>query len=338
MESKLRILLVGVLFILMATSAYAECKARFVNIFSDVKWDGIFPIEIAGIEIKGPSTLRNPDKINKVVCYCRKEGKIMIGIAVSFWEPARVVETVKDPWCFPLLGGLKLNASAGLNAGGSQTSTTLGTHNSGSIFQQAHWYMFSVWNLLDLFMDVPCLKWDGFDIAYVTELDPTWQRDDLAMFLSPEVLLFANPVAQLACIADSVTAQAGYPLDPLFWCIGSWGSVYPLSGKTSMHNLVEGNAALASRMIYKISRELLMWDPAIDLCGPVITPIWVKTHYKMHIMKPVLGNIVQLGQSGLIWGAAKNPPFGTSGNAPDNFDFMVFRRVKCCMGYTITGR
>ncbi|MEM4134380.1 MAG: TraU family protein [Candidatus Micrarchaeia archaeon] len=333
------VLLLSFFIVLFSTNnATSECKASFVNLINDVKWDGIFPIEIAGVEIKGPSNLPNPDHLKRVVCYCRRQGSLTFGLTFSFWEPARVIETVKDAWCFPLLGGLKINPGKDIGGGGSQTHTAKGTSNSGSIFRQAHWYFFSVFNILDLFMDVPCIQWDGFDIAYVTELDILWQRDDVAMFIHPEVLLFANPVAQMSCIADSVAATVGYPIDPLFWCVGSWGSVYPMTGKTSVSNIVEGNAALAAKMIAKLGRELLLWDTALDLCGPVVNPIWVKSHYKVHLMKPVVGSIIQLGQSGIIWGVAKNPPYGSNRNAPDNFDFMLFRRIKCCLGPSLGGK
>lgn len=303
-----------------------DCKATFVNPFTDVQWSGPFPMEIAGVEIKGPSELRDPDKISSVVCLCKRGASITTGVAVSFWEPARVVETTKTPYCFPLLGGLQINnPTPGSRYGTVEDDTPITQQN-------AHWYMFSVWSLLDLFMDVPCIKPEGFDIAYLTEIDPTWNNDLTGFLLNPEALLFGNPIAQLACVADSVSSSAGWPLDPLFWCMGSWGSAYPLTGSVQEGNYTKANAALASRMVYKMSREFLMWDPAVDLCGAVLTPIWIKSHYKMHEMKPVRGPLMPIGRASVLWEHVKNPPYGTKGNAPDNFDWMIFRRVKCCMG------
>jgi conjugal transfer pilus assembly protein TraU len=314
---------------------YAECQATFFNIFTDVDWSGIFPIKFAGVTIKGgtPEELKKldeMDEIKKTLCVCRPKGKPpVIGLAVSFWEPARVAEIVKDPWCFPLLGGLKLDSQLITQGGDNQEITTKTTHK---YFAQAHWYMFSVWNILDLFMDVPCIMWDGFDIAYMTELDPLWQADDLSMFIHPEVLLFANPIAQLSCIADSVASQIGQPIDQLFWCMGSWGGSYPMSGTTDQSMKLEGSANLAGRMIYKVAREGILWDPGVDLCGAVLTPIWIKSHYKMHLMKPVRSRIVPIGQSDLVWGWGKDPIFGTKKGAADNYDWLIFRKVKCCLG------
>ena len=69
-----------------------------------------------------------------------------------------------------------------------------------------------------------------FDMLYVSELDPTWNNDELAFFTNPEASLVATPVAQAACPADAVASTARHPIDKLFWCAGSWGFIYPLSG------------------------------------------------------------------------------------------------------------
>jgi conjugal transfer pilus assembly protein TraU len=329
------VVVLALVFFFRGSFLYAECRASLFNLFTDVDYEGIFPIKFAGVTIKGGTSeelrkLEELDEVKKATCYCRPRGKPPVfGLAVSFWEPARVAEIVKDPWCFPLLGGLQLENIPAKKAGKNQRLSTLTKERYAA---QAHWYMFSVWNLLDLFMDVPCIMWDGFDIAYMSELDPLWQNDSLAMFIHPEVLLFANPIAQLSCIADSVAAQVGQPIDQLFWCMGSWGGAYPMSGVTSQSNILEGAGNLVGRLIYKNAREGLMWDPGVDLCEAVLTPIWVKSHYKMHLMKPVRSRIIPIGQSAFIWGMGKNPPWGTKKGASDNFDWLIFRKVKCCIG------
>jgi conjugal transfer pilus assembly protein TraU len=329
------LVVLSVFFVFKSSLLYAECKATVFNIIDDVDWTGVFPVKIGGVTIKSgaPEEMQNLDEMDetkKIICICKSKDKgVVIGLATSFWEPARVAEIVKDPWCFPLLGGLKIESQLVNQGGNNQEIAHSTTHQ---YFAQAHWYMFSVWSMLDLFMDVPCLPWEGFDIAHMTELDPLWQRDDLVMLIHPEVLLFANPIAQASCIADSVASQFGKPIDQLFWCMGSWGSSYPMSGATDQSTIVEGSANLSGRMIYKLSREGIIWDPGVDLCGAVLTPIWVKSNYKMHLMKPVKSRIVPVGQSGLIWGMGKDPFWGTKKGAAENFDWLIFRRVKCCLG------
>jgi conjugal transfer pilus assembly protein TraU len=335
-----RLLILAGLFLFLVfrvSFLYAECKATFFNLITDVDWTGIFPVRIGGVVIKGGESeelkhLDELDEVKKIICTCKTKQGITFGLAVSFWEPARVAEIVKDPWCFPLIGGITIESQPMTQGGADQEFAASQTHQ---YFAQAHWYMFSVWNMLDLFMDVPCIPWEGFDLAYMTELDPLWQRDDLALFIHPEVLLFANPIAQAACIADSVTSQIGKPIDQLFWCMGSWGGAYPLSGSTDQSTIIEGAANLAGRMIFKLSREGVMWDPGVDLCGAVVTPIWIKSHYKMHLMKPTRTRIIPIGQSSFVWGLGKDPFFGTNKGAAENFDWLIFRKIKCCLGPTL---
>ena len=330
MRSKKRIkaLIMFLLFLLLPLSAQARCRNSFINPITDINWNGIFPVRIGGVELIGTDIDTPPDNIRSPVCVCGSPIP-KIGITASFWEPARLVETVKDPYCFTMIGTQLSNPKPGFLGGGG---TNHPEDTPPSTFQQAHWYIFPVWAILDLFLDIPCLDTGGFDIAYMTEIDPLWNSDLTGFILNPEALLFGNPAAQLACVADSVASNAKYPIDPLFWCMGSWGSAYPLTGHINSENYIQANAGLGARMIYKLGREALLWDTGSNVCGPTLTPIWVKSHYRMHIVKPVRGSKVHpIGRSGLIWSSAKNPPFGSQGNAEDNFLWMIFRKQSCCI-------
>ena len=328
-KNSVLIYIVLLLLFLLNSKSYAlnDCKASFINPITDIRWDAMFPVEIAGIEIKGPSTIENPDKLKKVVCLCKRGNRITVGVTVSYWNPSRIIETTKVPYCFPTLGGIKLSMNKG-TLYGSTDDHDLKTK------QNFHWYVFPVWHILDLFLDIPCLPTEGFDLAYIGEIDPTWNNDSIGFILNPEALLFANPIAQLACVADSVAATINKPLDALFWCQGSWNSTYPLTGNISEPNYIKANAAIAARSIYKMNREMLFWDTAMDHCGAQIVPIWHKSHFKIHMMKPVRSEPMMIGRPSPLWEIAKNPPWGSSGNAPDNFSWMLFQRVKCCLGPT----
>jgi conjugal transfer pilus assembly protein TraU len=141
-------------------------------------------------------------------------------------------------------------------------------------------------------------------------------------------------VLQFSCIADSVAANAGPPLDVLFWCMGSWGSAYPLTRHKGNDSIVEDNAALASRIVYKPVREYTLFDTATNVCRPTNWPIWTKSHYRFQVMRPVRGYTCQpIGRSGLIWG--KNPRYSAGGNAADNFDWVLVRNHLCCIGYSL---
>lgn len=318
------------LFLSTGSASGAGKSGRMMNPVTDVDWSGIFPVKIGGVTVaKGGSELFSstpPDNIKSPICVCRRT----IGLSVSFWEPARISETVKDPYYFPTIGTQLANSNNGFLYG----SVSASYDSSKSTSAQEHWVMFGVWHLLDLFLDFPCLDAEQFDIVYITEVDPTWQDDMLGFILNPEALLFANPIAQLACIADSVKANINYPISPLFWCMGSWGSTYPLTGTVADNKDVQANAALAARMLFKLGRQMLLWDTGVDVCGKVATPIWVKENYRLQIARPVKGRIVPIGRTNLLWGAGKNPPFGAGGNPADDYMWIIFRKKVCCAGYS----
>jgi conjugal transfer pilus assembly protein TraU len=308
-----------------AKVSYAICKADFLNPITDICWQCIFPIRMGGIDIIGSDIDSPSDNVGNGVCLCGST----LGISTSFWEPARIIETVKDPYCFNLIG-----ASIGNEAflGGS---TQVGDPKV-SMFAQVHYYLLNVWSFLDLFLDLPCLEPTGFDVAYITEVDPTWNDDLLAFLLNPEAILFGNPILQMACMADSVASNISTPIDALFWCMGSWGSAYPLAGHKGNDDYIQDNAAVAAKMIYKLTRELVLWDTASNVCGAVMWPIWQKSHYRLQAMKPVRDMTCHpIGRSGLFWSSMKNPPFSASGNASDNFDWVMFRKKLCCIGWTL---
>ena len=97
-------------------------------------------------------------------------------------------------------------------------------------FYQVHWYVYPVIYWLELLVDFLCLEQQSFDVAYMTELDPLWNADELSFILNPEAALFGNPIAQAACAADCAATSAGFPMDMLFWCGGCQGSLYPFTG------------------------------------------------------------------------------------------------------------
>ena len=94
------------------------------------------------------------------------------------------------------------------------------------------------------------------DIAWTSELDPAWLDDELSFLLNPEAALFANLPAQAACAADCAAASAGLPLDPMFWCAGCQGGMYPLTGNVAAHvGGVQASLLAAQRLVYRLHRR-----------------------------------------------------------------------------------
>ena len=77
-----------------------------MNPVTDVCWDCIFPLSIGSVPFS-PGVPR-PDTVNapSLVCACPIPLPPFIrpGLAIGYWEPARVIDVTPDPFCFPTLG------------------------------------------------------------------------------------------------------------------------------------------------------------------------------------------------------------------------------------------
>jgi len=350
--------------------AQAVCPKKPIleSMFTDICWTCIFPIEIGGFEILTAGMQNTPDRVTQTLCNC--PDSIIPGITVSFWEPIRLIEIVREPYCFPSLNGLELSQGTIAHAGTYDESPPDNRH--GSAFYQVHYLAFPVWQIIGLtvaliqkplstttmglFPDMSkCFSVGGFDMAdmgilYMTELDPLWNDDELGVLLNPEAVLFANPLAQAVCAADCVAASAGFPLDPLFWCAGCWGSMYPFSGTVSDPSGELNTASLlAARSLAKFNREFLeaLTTTSLALCGKQYTGFIRKSQYKLQLLYPIpattgVTDSAQpppdsstprtkifccnpLGRSTLIWGTGKSFPV-----TGEDFVFLVFRKKECC--------
>ena len=273
------------LILLSPAPASAVCKGSVLDPVNDVCWGCIFPIKIGGVPIVEGENAEAPSSADAGFCVCPipVAPYVRFGITASLWEPARMIETVKDPYCFPAIGASADNSEQKKGFLRGTHSHVQGPGNSAqdsSVFAQAHWWIMPFWSMLEVLIDYTCLEVAGVDIAYITEIDPLWNDDEFSAIIMPEALLFTNMVAQLACMADAAASQL-LPLSPLFWCMGSWGSAYPLTGHINDNDYVQGNAAVAGRLIYKLNRELVICDPGVWYCFCVPTPIWVKHNYRI---------------------------------------------------------
>ncbi|SFK93158.1 conjugal transfer pilus assembly protein TraU [Nitrosomonas aestuarii] len=206
-----------------------------------------------------------------------------------------------------------------------------------SSFYQVHWYVDPVMFYLQAVLDNACMENVGFDVAYLTELDPLWKDDELTRIINPEVYLFANLPARAACAADCVTASIGFPNNLFFWCAGCQGNLYPLNGNIQAHvGGVQASSLALYRMIAKLHRELLMWSATDEngMCGYYAKPVMDKTEYKYQMLYPIpqtkkiAGKCCQpLGRSTALWGAGREYPI-----AGEDFAYQIFRKRNCCQG------
>ncbi|MDY0362164.1 MAG: TraU family protein [Desulforegulaceae bacterium] len=301
-----------------AHDAHAICTPNPLNALLAVDWTAIFPIKIGGLQIgiSPPGTSDPPSVLTQPICFCPNPLP-RPGISFSMWEPVYIIETVKDPMCMMTLG-VQLPIPFGNQAGYDKKTR----HK----FFNAHLIQYPVWSILGLLVDFMCVSGaNEIDILDFSEVIPTWQNDQLATLLYPETLLFANPIAPMACIADAVSSNLGYPISPLFWCLGSAGTAYPMTGNINSEGSVQASMTAAGRWLNFLHRPGAVWDYATWACSPVPLPTWKKNHWRFQLIQPVPGRVQVMGRSALLWGAFKNPV-----GIADNFAWMVFRKRVCC--------
>jgi conjugal transfer pilus assembly protein TraU len=325
-----------------ANLAAAEnvCRGKFMNPITDICWSCAFPMRVAGAGMIGFDQEDNDSSPGGVLCNCGEN----IGVTLGFWEPVRVIEVAREPYCFPSLGGLKLDIDINADTSG-MISVREGAHGRTKrhtaqppmSFYQAHWYINPIWFWLEVLLDHPCLESGVFDLAYFTEVDPLWHDSKKTFLINPEAVLFGNMVAQLACPFDCTTATLGFPLTELFWCAGCQGSMFPLNGWVSTHyGGVRASSLIVARMLTKMHREGLIFSGAgkKGMCGIYWDPIMNKRNYKTQLVYPVpatqkiAGKCCQpIGRTTMHWQPGKEIPI-----AGEDFAYQIFRKRDCCSG------
>ena len=216
------IIYIIIIILYSQNSLAVNCTGKMVNPVTDVCWDCLFPITIGQIPIMTKSG--KSDTSNPISPICSCPPKTIAGLAVGLWEPIRIADATKRPFCFPALGGLEILPSSlsfiGMGADKDNRHSTM----------HVHWYAFPAFAILNLLMDGLCRETTMFDMLYMTELDPLFHDDMLSFIINPEAILFANPIASASCAIDCIASSIYKPLDFLFWCAGCQGSLYPFTG------------------------------------------------------------------------------------------------------------
>lgn len=322
-------------FFVTTNSWAGKCHGKFINPITDICWSCIFPLSIGSMKVSSRG-LPDTDNPSTIPCICPKNiGGVQIptpGIPVGFWEPARMVDVTREPFCMVSMGGVKLGADLPIK--GVHSATTKAANGKEHAFYHVHWYVWPVMHWLEVLVDFLCLDKSSIDVAWFSELDPTWNDDELGFFLNPESVLFANPIAQAACAADCVASSARLPIDAMFWCAGCQGGVYPFSGTVEYHSGGVSSALLvAEKMIAKLHRQLMLWGTSGKeaLCGKYPMPIVKKSQYRLQLTYPVPATNKMLGchpfgrSSALLESGREFPVTG------EDFAFLIFQKRNCCI-------
>lgn len=239
------------------------------------------------------------------------------------------------------LGGITLQ-NTGVKQRGSVGNGHQGRMRSS--FYQAHFYVYPVIYWLELLTDFVCVEKGKFDVAYITELDPLWNDDEMAFILNPEAGLFSSPIMQAACAADCMASSIGFSAEDqetTKWmagaashCGGCQGSLYPFTGTVAAHvGGVQASLLETQRMLAKLHREgMLRKTTGKDaVCEAVLAPFLVKNQYKTQMTYPIPSThkpgCYPLGRSETLWGHGKEIPY-----KGEDFGYLIWRKKICCLG------
>lgn len=338
---KKHLLIAGLLFFTFlptpSFSAGLTCGGAMLNPVSDICWSCFFPIRIGSTPIFDTGI---PDSMTEgaLIGMCPAPPPLFwrIGLNVSYWEPHTIADVVKEPWCMENMGfSIKTPNSMKLGGDDSTNNGQSPQHARGATYN-VHWYTYPIFAILDIVDSIACAQESiGLDVAYMTEIDPTWMDEDSAAIMYPEALLFNNPVGSLACSPDAATTLLGTStaLDPLFWCIGSQGLAYPFVGKTSTRQSQIQNAVeILEKFNFKLHRqgfvnETHSGNPANCIATPdVYLP---KSRYRYQMTRPVPSPdwCYPYGTTAQRWESGRANVY----TSRDNFGFINFRKHSCLL-------
>lgn len=325
-----------ILIILFGEHAYANCSGNFPNIITDICWECVFPIKIGNINITpGYDDGSEPD--GSPICMCPNPALANAptpGIKIQFWEPARMLDVTRAPFCLVNLSGIRLGNSSSLrDRGAAALPTGEGLDKS---FYHVHWYVFPVFYVFELLMDFACVDKGQIDLLHLSEFDPFYSNDEFSLLQNPEAVLFGNIVAQAACAADclksSLSKEGGY--DSMFWCAGCHGGIYPFTGSIpATVTSVQATELLVTKFIAKMHRYGLLYAYVGRgaECQKQFAPIIKKSMYRLQMLNPVPSTdrgCFPLGKSD-FWHPRHNTREIMQGS--NNYGYLIWRKRQCCL-------
>lgn len=328
----------AVIAMMPGRSAWSSAGCPTYNVFEgvvgNIPWNEMQPIIYMGASLMGDPSDKPSIAASSPFCSCPDSAGIPHpGMVASMWDPAKLIEFEHIPGCMSALGtspGMFNRIFVGHM--GDDIGNGNGTNDRTMLHYHA--YAFPIVKILQLFVGKRCGdEYTDFDVVHISEVDPTWNDDTLAFFSNPEATLLSSPLAMIACIPEAAVVNVGgEPIDRLFWCSGSWGTIYPLSG-----NVAGGKSAevltKSSLMIHKWlgvwHRRGFMQRTAGDdvLCKAKYDPLLKKSMYKISLMFPRPEEAAHyIGKAEMWWGSTKRIP--ATGEDPL---YLIFRWSDCCL-------
>lgn len=298
------------------------CHGKMLDPINDICWHCLFPITIGNTPLSGSDL---PDTTNPHKLLCRCKDTPLFGVAMGYWEPMGIVEVTHTPFCTVSFGGQPIFKST------AQGSVDTQNADQNGAFYHVHFYNFPLLENSGILGGSCKIDNEFFMPTYFSELDPTWQDEKLAAIIFPETLLFTNPVSSIAaeasCAIDSAAANTILPIDSLFWCAGSQGFMFPMSGRVvEQVSPIQATTLVAERVLFKLHQLLLIPDTEpSDLCSPSLSYHLPKSRYRYQMSYPSQGPCRPFGRTTLTWGGGKMHLMNG-----DDAAFVIWRKRNCC--------
>ncbi|RIY35873.1 TraU family protein [Psittacicella gerlachiana] len=321
------------LFLISASHAQSQaigsCNSANVlsaKLLTDICWDCLFPIKIAGASITGREQREDipAGAVSSPGCACRQKADLpRVGYTLGFWQPVRLVELVRTPGCMLSLNGTKTSIGRKQQLG-TRGSQELG---QGISFYHYHLYSFPLLQILGLFNRDLCFsnEFSSIDILYASEIDPSWNYPEIAQLVFPETQLFSNRASVATCSADTLANLGQRTSNGLFWCAGTWGTLYPLSGfEVSVGSGARITSLLATRALASSHRR--GFEPQTmgkeSLCRLQPSFKFVPEQYRFSMLYPMPQNSKHpIGKSPFLWGEA---------SGAEDAVYVIWRWRDCC--------
>ncbi|WP_242349065.1 TraU family protein [Mucispirillum schaedleri] len=326
--------------------------------------DNMLPIKIGAIEIDNIDNTQGgladmgglgggggSDTDGTFLCMCQVPPPVFerLGVTMSFWNNVGMIDTSSIPYCFPQLGQYldlggtvggsleALTGKAGIGGANQFGKRSSGGKQKGDQFISAHTHFASFTNLMKIVSDAIFSMCFSADMA--TNISPQmsevffwWQNDEWGVLKNPEALLVANPIATAACMAESLSVSIlGTSLDPLFWCMGSWGSLYPITMNVGSGTPLTSYAMLAARNLSERFQLAMLMDTTgyqmlNGYCQPYPTYFIPKKDVNIYPIWPQkFDNRFPLGYPSEIWGFGLDNPANIG-----VMTWMVYQKRDCC--------
>lgn len=274
------------------SGAVCEDANIFSRIFDQVCWDCFLDdLSLFGIGNPPAGAVRNPGP----VCTCTDAlGVPEMGYPMSWWAPTKLNEVTTIPWCSPSLGGTRLQDTfdgMGYQTTGYGSGGDIDTNQASSAFYQYHYFSYPLMAMMEILALPSCTDgYQDFDMLYISEIDPTWNNDLLALILNPEAIVFGNPLAKAYCAADCVAVTADEAIEETFPCAGCDGSLYPLTGHVNPQpDPVAASSLITQRVLASLHRKGLAHKTIGEdaMCDPEFFPTIPRSQYKFSMIYPI---------------------------------------------------